>query len=83
MKLLLERLAELEHDRWLEWTKTLAQDANAINPQVKESWRKLWVPYNALPEDEKERFRGWARRVVEIFEVQLASERGIRIDETD
>lgn len=39
-----------------------------------EGWKDLWVPYSMLPEEEKEKDRVWARRVLDILgEVKVLS----------
>jgi len=56
----LERLAELEHDQWVYWTK---QIADLVPEALKEKWEKSWIPYDELPEELKEEDRVWARKV--------------------
>ena len=65
MKELLERLAELEHEQWVHWSKALAMQEN-ISEERRKRWEQYWVPYSDLPEDVKESDRRWARRILEI-----------------
>ena len=44
---LLESLSELEHDQWLHWSKSIA---NQVKPALCEKWEPLWVPYAELPQ---------------------------------
>jgi len=81
---LIERLAKLEHEQWVEWGKSIApelvelRDAASI-PLVKDflvlktterlqRWNSFWVSYEDLNEKIKERDRVWARKVLHIFE---------------
>jgi hypothetical protein len=57
-----ERVAEVEHEQWMAWSKTVAPE---VSPERRARWRKLWVPYRDLPEDEKEKDREWARRALD------------------
>lgn len=62
---LLEKLAEIEHEQWIEWSK-------AVAPEVSESrrkrWEKLWCPYSGLSEDMKEADRKYARKILDLIE---------------
>jgi len=66
MKELLEKLAALEHEQWMAWSKAIAEQEN-ISPERLERWKKYWVPYEELDEATKEHDRVWARRVLEII----------------
>lgn len=69
---LLEKLAELEHQQWMGWSKTIAatQLSEGVwmhnNPTLLR-WRQMWVPYNQLPEKVKEADRKWAKKVLAIL----------------
>ncbi len=63
---LVEKLAELEHEQWVHWSKALAMQ-ESISEVRRKRWEKYWVPYSDLPEDVKESDRKWARRVLEII----------------
>jgi hypothetical protein len=62
--ILLERLAALEHEQWCEWSR-------AVSGEVSEArfdrWARLWVPYDQLSDEAKEKDRDWARKVIEIL----------------
>jgi hypothetical protein len=62
---LLEKLAVLEHEQWMEWSKTVAK-TEKISLERLERWRKLWVPYEQLPEEYKEADRLWAKKILEL-----------------
>jgi len=61
---IMERLARLEHDQWMHW-------AQAVMPEVSEERRRRWqrymVPYDELPEEIREEYRRWARRVLDTL----------------
>lgn len=59
----IEVLAEIEHDQWWKWSLSL-RNTETISPERLERWRKLWVPYSQLAEEEKEQDRIWARKVL-------------------
>jgi hypothetical protein len=58
----IERVAEVEHEQWMAWSKAVAPE---VSPERRARWRKLWVPYQDLPEDEKAKDREWARKALE------------------
>ena len=57
-----ERVAEVEHVQWMEWSKSVAAE---VSPERRARWKKYWVPYDQLPEDVKELDRVWARKALE------------------
>jgi len=66
---LLESLAELEHDQWMEWAKgVLESEAESLTEEIskerQERWQKLFVPYADLSEEDKEDDRKYARKVI-------------------
>lgn len=61
-----ERLAELEHDQWVEWSKALA-GAEDLSSERLERWKALWCAYSDLPEVVKEADRIWADKVIDVF----------------
>lgn len=73
-KTLRERIAELEHEQWIAWSKTLVDDPlNEISPIRLDRWKKLWRPYAELTEAEKDQDREWADKVISIFDDQNLS----------
>ena len=58
---LLERLAELEHEQWVAWSRAVAAEVSAAR---RRRWQECWVPYAELPEEVKELDREWARKVL-------------------
>ena len=63
---LLEKLAELEHEQWMSWSKYLAENED-IQPILLEKWRKNWKPYSTLSEEIKEKDRKWARKIMRMI----------------
>lgn len=64
---IIERLAELEHEQWIKWSKSIVENEN-ISLDRLERWKKLWIPYKELSEEMKEHDRVWARKVLNIIE---------------
>ena len=60
---LVEEIARYEHLQWVEWSKAIAEVEN-ISPERLARWKKLWVSYSRLPDDQKEADRKYARRVL-------------------
>ena len=60
---LLEKFAVLEHKRWVISIKDIAATATIPKERL-ECWRKMWVPYNQLTEEQKEYSRSWAREII-------------------
>ena len=65
-KEVLERLADLEHNRWWEWTLQLKATEN-ISKERLDRWDKLWTFYKFLTEEQKEQDRVHARKVIALL----------------
>jgi len=61
---LIERLAMLEHEQWMNWSKTL-QMKEKLSDECVTRWVKLWIPYSKLPDDIKEQDRTYAYEVLD------------------
>lgn len=61
-----ERLAELEHEQWSAWSKSVAE-TEELSAERTAGWRDRWVPYASLPEQEKELDREYADRVLDLL----------------
>ena len=61
---LLERLAELEHEQWVAWSRAVAAEVSA---ERRRRWQECWVPYAELPEEVKDLDREWARKVLSLL----------------
>jgi hypothetical protein len=64
---LLERLAELEHEQWVAWSRAVAAEVSA---ERRRRWEACWVPYAELPEEVKELDRAWARKALAALEAK-------------
>lgn len=60
----LEELAAIEHDQWVEWSKSVASE---VSEERRKRWEKYWVPYHELSEEVKEQDRVYARKVLEAM----------------
>lgn len=63
----LEQLAELEHNKWVRWARHILSEEE-ISTQRVQRWARLFVPYNELSEQEKEKDRVLAKEVLRIVE---------------
>jgi len=63
---MLEALAELEHDQWVSWAKNIIE-SETITPERTERWKEMFVPYADLSEEDKDKDREWARKVMTII----------------
>jgi len=71
-KKILEKLAELEHEQWIAWSKAIAPEIDGRYYQKHlQRWKRLWVPYSELNESVKEQDRVWARKVLEIVDEEI------------
>ncbi len=65
---ILEKLAELEHEQWKHWTKSLYKyHRKEVSHDLMSKWVQNWAPYNMLSNDEQEKDRIWARKVIELL----------------
>ena len=64
---LIEKLSELEHQRWTEWSTNISSN-ESLSPEILERWKSCWKPYKDLTEEQKEQDRIWARKVLKIIE---------------
>ena len=68
MNELREKLAELEHQQWGQWTEFMLDHLSDENI---ERWRRqIQTPYNHLTEQEKDSDRRWADKILEIIAEQ-------------
>jgi sarcosine oxidase delta subunit len=66
--ILIEKLATLEHEQWKHWTKMLYKfHRKEVSYDLMSKWVQNWAPYEMLSEDEKDKDRIWARKVIEIL----------------
>jgi len=63
---LLEKLAELEHLQWIEWSKNISEKEKLSKKRLKR-WKEFWVIYQDLPETIKEDDRKWARKTLKVL----------------
>ena len=73
----LEKFAELEHEQWIEWSKSVEPDIDIVHGKGWDRlkrWHKCQIPYSELPDKTKEFDRIWARKIVQQFLVGLEPE---------
>ncbi len=67
-KKLREKLAELEHKQWLSWVQYIIKQWSHILPmELKEHWAKNIKSYSELREEEKDKDRVWADKVIKLI----------------
>jgi hypothetical protein len=72
-KKIIEKLANLEHQQWIHWTKYLIKNSNKQNIL---RWKKqIKTPYSKLSEKEKESDREWARKVLNLIKSTKSTRR--------
>jgi len=69
-KTLREELAELEHDQWQSWVNYVMRQYS-IPRNLMEKWLNNMKPYSELSEEEKDKDREWADKVMEVFKPKL------------
>lgn len=62
-----EKIAEVLHDIWMEWSKEIAPLENISFDRYRR-WVELWVPYKKLNNEMKEQYRQLAERVLQVLE---------------
>ena len=69
IKGVLENLAEIEHEQWLQWANAVKGE---ITPERAKRWEGDMVPYSELSEKAKDMDRKWAKKVlISIIEMYL------------
>jgi len=64
-KELLEELAKIEHDQWIEWSKSVSSE---VSDERRNRWKKYWVDYDELSEEVKEQDRVYARKIIKVID---------------
>lgn len=82
-KAVVELLAELEHDQWMEWAKTLMEKEPGLTPERVARWKTYMVPYAELTEEVKEFDRIWARKAAERLHARGAYEYNMSLMQTE
>jgi hypothetical protein len=70
-----ERLAALEHEQWIKWSQTVAEQG--LTAERIERWRRFWVPYADLDEGTKDFDREWADKVLALLLAEQQSDDGM------
>ena len=64
-----EKITELEHIQWMEWSQKIA-DTEAISLDRLERWNECWKDYQLLTEEQKDFDRKYADRILSLPELQ-------------
>jgi len=60
---MVETLAEAAHELWIEHTTSFAR-SYPVKEGTVHNWKRKWIPYHDLDEDDKGRYRLWAKRAL-------------------
>ena len=56
----------------MEWSKSIAGADEKISEDRLDKWAGLWIPYKKLSEENKEKDRVWAKKVViECYKAEI------------
>jgi hypothetical protein len=63
---IIESLAELEHEQWIQWASTIMQTEKISDGRIAR-WKDCFKPYAELSEEMKEHDRVWAKKALAIL----------------
>jgi len=67
-KHLIEDIADLEHQQWMHWAKSMMNRPALKLPYTqRKNWENWMVPYSDLPEHIKELDRVWAVKIIDLI----------------
>jgi hypothetical protein len=61
-----EPLADLEHQQWMEWSKNICNNERISEDRL-DKWAHLWKDYKKLSQEQKNKDRVWADKVIELL----------------
>ena len=65
-KIVIEKLAALEHEQWKEWATTL-MEKETLSDERCERWTGLMCPYDERSEEMKEFDREYVYKVIDVL----------------
>lgn len=63
---LIEQLASLQHDQWMEWSKGISAKEPLSGERIRR-WESFWVSYDLLGGEAKKNARFWARKAFNLM----------------
>ena len=61
----IDRISEIIHEAWTEWSKSVSDIEYFAQLILKvDRWEELWIPYEQLSDEMKEKDREWARKII-------------------
>lgn len=63
----IEELSSIIHGFWMDFAKGIYQSEPNLSEARRERWSKLFVPYEELSEEMKEKDRVFARRLISEY----------------
>lgn len=61
---IIEKLAEIEHNQWYSWAKSVC---NEVDKERRERWENYFIPYDLLDEDVKDKDREFVREIIKCI----------------
>ncbi|HUS51156.1 MAG TPA: hypothetical protein VMZ91_13395 [Candidatus Paceibacterota bacterium] len=69
MKRIIEKFAELEHKQWMSWVEyVLTNYIRDLPDGLIKKWQSSMIEYKDLSQNQKDKDRVWARKVLILFE---------------
>lgn len=68
-KYLLEKLADIEHEQWIEWSQDISKKEKLSDERM-ERWQSFWIPYSQLDEKVKDSDRKYANKIIEMLVIE-------------
>ena len=66
-----DRIAKIIHEEWITWSKSVANVKSLTDMIMKiNRWEGLWIPYEELSEETKEKDRKLARNLIECINIE-------------
>jgi hypothetical protein len=76
---LVEKLARLEHDQWIHYSKDVAariKNADSVDSIVNDTvnkWSPKWIDYSFLSDTDKDKDRVWAYKVLQLLKANKSA----------
>lgn len=68
-KYLLEKLAAIEHEQWMEWSQDISTKEKLSERRLTR-WQSFWIPYSQLDEKNKDSDRKYANKIIEMLVIE-------------
>lgn len=82
MEELIEELAALEHQQWMEWANTIIEEEDLSQERV-DRWEEYMIPYEDLDDSTKKHDRKWALKIIRLLSESEIVEIGPHADKPE